>query len=81
MGAVFLNIKYLTGVRVLTKTAGVACIGSSLLFFAITPAHVAGVAWYALSASSIIMALVFFLAKPYMGNEEENTPVPYSPLP
>jgi hypothetical protein len=81
MGAVLLNVKNITGARILSKTAGVAGIGSSLLFFAITPAHVAGVAWFAFSASSIIMALVFFSAKPYTENNEENTPYPSSNLP
>jgi predicted permease len=73
MGAVLLNVKNLTGVRILTKTAGAACIGSSLLYFAITPVHVGGIAWYAFSSSSIIMALMFFSARPYTENEGNDT--------
>lgn len=78
MGIVLLNVKNLTGVRILSMISGIINIGVSFLFFSIFPGSINGIAWFGFSASSIIMAVVFFSAKLYPEEDEESIPAPLS---
>jgi hypothetical protein len=74
MGVVLLNVKNLSGVKTLSAISGTLNIVVSLLFFSIFPASRIGIAWFGFSASSIIMAVVFFSAKLYSEEYEEKIP-------
>lgn len=79
-GIALFNVKNLTGVRILSKTAGLLNILVSLLFFLIWPASTTGIAWFGFCSSGIIMTMLFFSARVETETSSEfptNDPAPF----